>query len=292
MTNYSVAAIVACYNSEKFIDKTINSILDQKYDPLEIIAVDDGSTDRTLHILKNYSPKIKILCHPDRKNHGQPASINIGIQETKADLIAFIDHDDLWYPTKLKEQVKIFEKYPNVGVVYTNVYDIDENDNILYKRLPDDFKELNMPGRLLLNDYIVPASVMVKKSLFEKTGLFDINFKVGVYDHDMWLRLIETSRFYYLPKCLTAYRLHPGQLSQKREMWELGFVLLKKAYRRYPYSINTIRKRIAVLYYRLGKHDLMHRAYLKALFYFILAGMCDPLRGIGFVLDQISFHRS
>lgn len=129
----NVSVIIPCYNSAKFIKKTLNSVLDQIYKPLEILVIDDGSTDETRAILEGYSSHVRILCHPNNVNLGIGASLNLGVQETKTDLIAFLDSDDLWHPTKLGEQVKIFTTCPNVGLSYTNVNVIDENDKVLYE---------------------------------------------------------------------------------------------------------------------------------------------------------------
>jgi glycosyltransferase involved in cell wall biosynthesis len=286
MKNYSISVIIPCYNSEKYIKKTLSSVLSQSYRPDEILVVDDGSEDETRNILESYFSQIKILCHPNNSNLGTAASMNLGIKHTKSELIAFLDHDDLWYPTKLSEQVKIFEKYPDVGLVYTNVFVIDENDNDLFKIYPDDFKELNKPDQLLSKCYIRTASsVMVRRSLFEKIGFFKTQIRAA--DHDMWIRMIEKTKFFYLPKCLASHRKHPTQISSGRKIWEDGFVILREACKRYPYGTSVKRKRLAVLHYRLGEYDWSHKLYWKATKYFLLAAMFDPLRGIKICLSSL-----
>jgi len=283
---HSVAVIIPCYNSSKYIRKTIDSVLSQDYEYLEIIAVDDGSTDETREILESYLPKIRILSHPNKANLGTATSLNLGINEAKSDLIAFLDSDDIWHPCKIKEQVKIFQKYSDVGLVYTNGYVIDENDNILYELFPDDFQEENIPHKMLLKCYIrTPSSVMVKREAFEKIGLFRPYLRNG-QDHDMWIRMSEVTKFYYLFHFLIAYRKHPGQISSRRSSWETGFIVLRDACKRYPYGVNLKRKRMAVLSYRLGEYDWSHNAYLSGLKNYFLAGMLDPLRAIDFIQNK------
>jgi glycosyltransferase involved in cell wall biosynthesis len=287
MDKHSVAVIIPCYNSSKYIGKTLDSVLNQDYKYLETVAIDDGSTDETRKVLESYLPKIRILSHPNNANLGPAASVNLGISESKSDLIAFLDSDDMWYPNKIEEQVKIFEKYSDVGLVYTNGYVVDESDNILYELFPHGFQEGNISRKILLKCYIkTPSSVMVRREAFEKIGLFQPYLRSG-QDHDMWIRMGEVANFYYLPQFLTAYRKRPGQISSRRQLWEEGFTILGDACQRYPYGVNLRRKRLAVLYYRLGKYDWDHNDYFQALGNYFLAGILDPFRTVDLILNKI-----
>lgn len=283
---HSVAVIIPCYNSSKYLRKTLDSVLNQGYRYLEIVVIDDGSTDETRKILGSYLPKIRILSHPDNANLGPAASQNLGITQTESELIAFLDSDDIWYPNKTEEQVKIFEKYCDVGLVYTNGYVIDESDNILYELFPDGFRGENISSKILLKCYIkTPSSVMVRREAFEKSGLFQAYLR-NSHDHDMWIRMIEVAKFYYLSQFLIAYRKRPGQMSSKRQQWEEGFTVLRDACQRYPYGFNLRRKRLAVLYYRLGEYDWSHNAYLSGLKNYFLAAMLDPFRAVKFIQNK------
>jgi glycosyltransferase involved in cell wall biosynthesis len=253
---------------------------------LEIIVIDDGSTDETRKILESYLPKIRILSHPNNANLGQAASLNLGINETKSDLIAFLDSDDIWYPNKIKKQVDIFEEYRGVGIVYTNGYVIDENDKILFTLFLDNFREENIRGQMLLKCYIkTPSSVMVKREIFNKTGLFKNH--LHSMDHDMWIRMSEVTKFYYLCEYLTAYRKHGGQKSLKRQQWKDGFNILEEACNRYPYGVGLKLKRLAVLYYRLGEYDRTHHHYFRSIRNYFLSIILDPFRAINVILNEI-----
>lgn len=288
MCGLQVAVIIPCYNSSNYIRKAIESVLNQDYNEMEIITIDDGSTDNTKDILKEYLPKIKIIGHENGANLGQYPSLNLGIESTKADLIAFLDHDDLWYQEKIRKQVEIIYKNPAIGLVYSNGHAIDENDNVLYKYFPDQFQEKNTPGTILLDCYIqTPSGVMVKREVLEKVGLFK-TYLPSCADHDLWVRMSEVTRFYYIPECLFAYRKHSRQLSviTKRRMWQDGLVVLKEAFKRYPYGADLKRKRLAVLYYRLGECDWAEERYLRGLKNYLMAGMFDPLRGIKYLCSN------
>jgi len=281
-----VTVIITCYNSSRFIRKTMDSVLNQTYDNLEIVATDDGSKDDTREILGGYLPRIRILHHRGNANLGEGPSMNLAINETESEFIAFLDHDDIWYPNKIKEQVEIFQRYPDVALVYTNGYVIDENDNILYKLLPDDFQEETVPGKILVNCYIrTPSSVMVRRNVINQIGSF--NTDLFTVDHELWVRMSEVGRFFYLPEYLTGYRSHEGQKSLNREMWEDEFILLREACKRYPYGVDLKRRRLAVLYYRLGEFDWKHNIRVRALKNYFLAGVLDPLRGIQWVIKKV-----
>ena len=285
---YSVVAIIPTYNSAKFIQRTIHSALQQDYEPIEITVVNDGSTDDTVRKVESFGPRVRILHHPNKVNLGPAASRNLGIKSTRADLIAFLDHDDIWYPTKIREQVTIFNNFPDIGLVHTNGYAIDENDNILYELMPKNFSEPNQPEAILLNCYIkTPSSVIVRRDLLEKVGMFDEGFRISS-DHDLWIRMKENTNFYFLAKHLLGIREHSTRLSRQREraMWKAGFDVLERAMVRYPYGLGVKRKRLAVLYYRLGIWDLRNGHYQSAFKNFLLAFNLDPYRSIKVLCGQ------
>jgi glycosyltransferase involved in cell wall biosynthesis len=217
---------------------------------------------------------------------GQAASLNLGISKVTSEFIAFIDSDDLWFSGKVEKQVKMFHEKPDVGLVYTNGYVIDENDKIMYELLPADFLESNILGDILLKCYIrTPSSVMVRRKIFEDTKLFKTH--IFSTDHDMWVRMAEVTKFYYLPEHVTGYRKRSGSISTTRRLWEDGFIILKDACERYPYGLNIRRKRLAILYYRLGEFDWRHGNYYRSLLDLFLSGVLDPFRALGVISTKI-----
>jgi glycosyltransferase involved in cell wall biosynthesis len=279
MLNQSITVILPCYNSSKFIDETINSILDQSYKNITIIAIDDGSTDNTRAILNKYCKYLAIYTHEQNINKGIAASLNLGLKQAKSDLIAFIDHDDVWYPSKIQRQVEVFNKYPDVDLVYTNGDIINNSGKKLYKIYNTMHSEQNVVGNLLLDCYIKSCStVMLTQRIVNKVGLF--NESLLPTDHDMWLRIQEISKFYYISDSLVGYRVHSEQSTHKRKLWEDGFLILNDACKRYPYGSVLKSKRQAVLYYRLGEHDLKARKYISSASNFLKSFRYDPVRAI------------
>jgi len=283
-----VSVIIPCYNREKYIEDTVNSVLNQTYPNIEIICVDDGSTDSTRQILESYGERIKILQHLGRVNKGQSAAINLAMRSTKTEYVAILDSDDIWAPKKIEYQVTFLEENPDIGFVYANVYVIDEVGRILYKAFPPEHLETGSPERVLLESRIgCPSGYLVRRSAFEKAGYFDESLR-SAQDHDMTIRLAEVAKLAYMDKTLWYYRRHSDSLSQKhaKRRWQTGFVILKKACERYPYNFNIRRRRLAVLHFRLGQCFVKEGRYLSAVIRFALAGLLDPKRAIRVLIGK------
>lgn len=286
--NLTVGVVISCYNSEKFLEKTINSVLSQNYPINEIIVVDDGSTDSTVMICKKFGSLLTLLYHDDYKNKGQADSLNVGIKYSKSELIAFLDHDDIWYAEKIRKQVDVFKNKQNIGLCYVNGFVINEYDKQLYPIIPNNFVESNQPEKFLLNCHIrTPSMVMVRRSLFDSIVLF--SNQIFPPDHDMWIRIGERAKFFYLDEQLIGYRQHSSQISstKNRIMWEEQFKVLENAVCRYPYSFLVQCKRKAVLYYRLGLFDYKQKCFISAAKNFSMAFLHDPLRSIKHVATSI-----
>lgn len=283
----SVTIVIPCYNAAKYVNRTIDSALSQTGVDFEIIAVDDGSADNTLSVISAYEPRIKVLTHQDNVNLGQAASLNLAIDNSQAEFIAFLDSDDVFYQGKLEKQIDIFNKNPEVGLVYTGGHVIDDNDNILYGLFSDDFIETNTIGAILLNCYIrTPSSVMVRRDVLQKAGRFTAG--ITVPDHDMWIRMSEITKFHHLPDALTGYRQRAGQVSSKRRLWEDGFIVLDNSINRFSYGPALRSKRLAVLHYRLGEHDRYSKRYISSVYNFLMAVRYDPLRAFKSCLNAIT----
>lgn len=290
MSKPRVTVIIPCYNAERYLAQTLESVLSQNYNSFEVIAGNDGSSDNTALILQQYSDRIKVVSHPDSGNHGQAATFNLCLQNADSEYIAFIDSDDLWEPDKLRRQIDILDRHPEVGLVYTNGDIINEEDKILYSFLGTEHEEANRIDHILLDCYIrTPSTVIVRHEILKKAG----DFKVGIIpaDHDMWIRIKEISHFYFLNEKLFRYRVHEHQISQNsaEKQWRDGFGVLERALKRYPYPPFVRRKRLAVIHYRLAEIGKKKRK-LRLLPHIFLAVYYDPLRALRTLMS--AFTRS
>ncbi len=231
-----ISVIIPVYNAFDFIKNTINSVLKQSYKNYEIIVVDDGSIDNTKDVLRPFI-KRKEIRYFYIKNSGVSSATNFGIKKSTGRYIAFLDHDDLFMPDKLKEVMEIF-KYNNCDVVYHDAirYDIDKNKRKFFKS--PSIKTYTPFESILINVNIIISSscVVVRKSCLYKVGLFDTNFKskASVQDFDMWLKLAKAGyKFYHLKKYLTQYNF-----SRKRSA-----SILKENRRIFINDLETVFKR-------------------------------------------------
>ena len=277
-----VTVIIPCYNREKFVKATIDSALSQTYPNIEIVAVDDGSTDGTRHVLEKYGERIKILEHPGCINKGQSAAINLAMRSTDSEYVAILDSDDVWVPEKIERQVEFLEKHPDVGLVYANGFAIDENGNSLYKIINEGHVETNNPERALLECHFnVPSNALVRRTAFNKAGEFDETLR-SAQDHDMAIRLSEVVKLAYINEDLWFYRRHSNTQSRQHAIrrWQLGFKILDKACKRYNYGTGVRRKRLAVLNFRLGQCLVEEKRLFQGALRFLIAGVLDPLRAM------------
>ena len=281
--NPKVSVIIPCYNREDYIRETIDSVLNQTYPNIELICVDDGCTDGTRKILDSYESKITVFEHPGRENKGQSASINLGIQSSESDYVAVLDSDDLFASEKIEKQVKHLNDNPDIGYMYSNGYAIDKNGKNLFKIFPDKYIAPGDPETVLLKCPLgTPSGYLVRRLMYVQAGYFDEKLRSS-QDHDMAVRLAETGQLGYLDETLWYKREHCDSLSglQSERRWRCGFIILKKACKRYPYSFSVQRQRRAILHFRLGQCMIDKNKFLTAAINFVSAGLLDPKRAFG-----------
>jgi len=178
-----VSVIVPTYNRGWILKDAIESVLAQTFQGIELIVVDDGSTDNTPEILRGYENLISL----PQANRGVSAARNRGIAHAKGSLIAFLDSDDLWQPDKLAVQIEFFEKNPAVAICQTQEIWIRNGHRINPKnrhlKASGDFFE-----RSLALCLVSPSAVMMRRQLFDEVGFFDENLP-ACEDYDLWLRI-------------------------------------------------------------------------------------------------------
>jgi len=213
-----VSIVIPVYNTEKFIKECIESVLRQTYDKIEVIAVDDGSTDNSLKILNQFSGKIKII---SKSNGGTASALNAGIKEMKGEWFKWLSADDLLLPNSIQELVNEIDKLENKNyILYSNYNIIDSEGKIIKEFIEPNYnsKELFEINTILLDHFIGNATTsLIHRSAFDKHGLFDENVDFGE-DYEMWLRLciLHKYRLHLVPKILAGYRVHGTQLSAKK----------------------------------------------------------------------------
>lgn len=194
--NPKISVIIPAYNAEAHIENAIKSILDQEYKNIEIIVIDDGSTDSTAQICKKFD-----ITLVQQENKGISAARNAGLKEVTGNLIAFLDADDLWYKYKLGDQVKLIESNQSPSFVLGLSIAIDNNKS----PITDPHFVLSL------------GTVLVKKEVFNQVGNFDEQLEFGE-DIDWFLRVME-AEFNCLvsPKPVLKFRRHENNSTNNRE---------------------------------------------------------------------------
>ena len=207
-----VSVILPTYNRLPMLKEAMDSVLAQNFEDMELIVVDDGSTDGTAEEMKRYGGRVKLIQHS--RNRGVSAARNKGILHARGKYIAFLDSDDLWVKGKLRIQVSFLDDNPHYPICYTDEIWIRRG-----KRVNPMLKHAKYSGwifeKCLPLCIMSPSSVMMKRTLFSKVGLFDEALPV-CEDYDFWLRVSARFPIFFIDRKLIVKRGgHPDQLSQR-----------------------------------------------------------------------------
>lgn len=245
-----VSVVIATYNMAKYLPLAIQSVLVQTYENIELLVVDDGSTDDTQKILESFLSDSRVSCWK-QKNKGQASAKNLGVLKSRGEYVAFLDADDMWAPDKLELQISVFSKSKSVGIVYSRIMCIDEsganigigNNKMLRGRLTN---------HLLLRNNIGFGTSVVRKECFDRLGSFKEHIRMGI-DYDLWLRFSTQYEFDYVDKPLLYYRLWPGQMSNNcKGRYLHGIDIMKSFLQDFPGVVDRKTEDIAWAYTYVG----------------------------------------
>lgn len=158
----TVSVVIPCYNASRFLRETIGSVLAQTYPVLEVLVIDDGSTDDSAKIAESYGPPVRVI---RQANQGESVARNRGIDEAKGDWIAFLDADDKWEPTKLSLQFESISNNPSVVCCYTDFYRFTENEEIRVESWPETHQHPHARIMMLFQQCAHISSSIVKKNV-------------------------------------------------------------------------------------------------------------------------------
>lgn len=232
-TTITVSVIIPCYNAEKFIAHTIQSVLNQTFDNLEVILINDGSTDDSEKIILSFEDKrIKYI---KKENSGVAATRNYGIDLAQGKYIAFLDADDLFLPDNLGNKVQYLEKKPEISLVHSAEIRFDSLTNT-DKRIVHGLGGNVLHQLLEFSGNVIhsPSSVVVRKEKLKEVNGFDENLSTSA-DWDLWVRLANKSEFGYLDFCLVKYREHSNQMHYNISLMEKDMLYAFKKFKKYDF---------------------------------------------------------
>jgi glycosyltransferase involved in cell wall biosynthesis len=167
----SISVIIPVYNTEKYLAQAIKSVLEQTVQPDEIIVIDDGSTDKSVEIARQFEPLVRII---SQANKGAGSARNVGIQEASGDFLAFLDADDFWTENKLEIQLSYLQNNPETDMVFGIV------EQFVSPELPDEHKRKLILELEKMQGFLA-GTMLIKKTTFLKAGIFNVQLELGEF---------------------------------------------------------------------------------------------------------------
>jgi len=237
-----------CHNAGAFIEEAMASVLGQAGVTLELIIIDDGSTDASLDVVRAAQARpggarIRLI---EQANQGAGAARNAGLSAARGDCIAFLDADDRWLPGKLATQIAYLDAHPDIGLVYAR-WQVWKADAAGRFECPPELDACaaptSMPGivparsgwlynRLLFGSLLHTITVVARRALIERLGPFDVSLKRG-QDYDYWLRASRETEIHQLDRVMALYRIHEGGCLSKWPEHNYELLVLDRALARW-----------------------------------------------------------
>lgn len=213
MNSPKVSIVIPVYNGSNYLREAIDSALAQTYKNIEVVVVNDGSTDNgaTEAIAKSYGDKIRYFA---KKNGGVSTALNLGIEKMTGEYFSWLSHDDIYLPEKISEQISFLNKLDNqTAILYSDYEYIDQNSRYISTHKVPHIDSNELRFRLMDNYPVHGCTILVPRACFSIVGPFDPNYLV-VQDVEMFLRLSRKFEFIHIPKVLIQSRLHTTQGSK------------------------------------------------------------------------------
>ena len=228
--DFKVSIIIPVYNGSNFIKQSIKSAINQTYKNIEIIVVNDGSTDngRTENIVKEFGDKVRYIC---KKNGGVASALNLGIKEATGEYISWLSHDDIYKPNKIEKQIEMLEKLENKKTIIFSNFELINEKGITFSTTnftKNIEKEKFCQGIYpVLKGAVNGCAILIPKICFEEVGYFKEELKT-TNDYEMWIRLLSKYPSSFVEEAIIKYRIHPNQdtnkspvyISECNELWK------------------------------------------------------------------------
>jgi len=209
-----VTVICLCYNHEKYVEEAIQSVLDQSYENVELIVIDDASEDKSKAVIEE-----KLLNHREvvfirlNKNQGNCKAFNVGLKKANGKFIIDLAADDLLLPNRIESGIKIFSE-KNIGVEFCNVENISDSGELLNTHFEFSPPQGDVYATLIEKYFISPPGMMIRKDVLDELNGYDENLYYE--DFDFWIRSSRKYKYGYNEKVLVKKRFIPDSLSKKQ----------------------------------------------------------------------------
>lgn len=270
-----VSVAIATYNMGQYLPLAVESALTQSYPNIEVVIVDDGSTDNTRFIMRRWLKDPRVRTHA-QANAGQARAKNVAWQLGRGPYVAFLDADDMWLPGKLERQMALFRGRPELGVVYSD-YECMDGRGAEIPKGATSMRRGHVAGELLIENFVCYSAGVVRRECLQSVGGFDETLPMGI-DYDLWLRLSVRYAFDFLPEPTARYRIWEGQMSKNyRKRYQSAIRIMQNFLARHRDTVTASQVRSAwahtyagrgdvTLWHELDRHAAF-RDYLHALRY-------------------------
>jgi len=297
-----VSAIITAYNCAKYVCEAIESVLYQTRQLDEIIVVDDGSMDQTSELIRSYIEKGVRYIY--QENQGIGAARNRGILESKGEMIAFLDCDDIWLPRKTEEQVKFLQQNPDIGMVSSPYWWWDLSKDQWCLKYPRNVHPDRMKKEILIQNFVGnPSSTIILRKMIDLIGLFDPGLRWGV-EWEYWIRLLQSGKIGFVSDPLIIYRWHVENVSHASQWERLAFLQNLSSNNVQKYSNSW--ERIILTARSISKFDFLRSWHLfstegsklrqlwylcRSLMFFPLDDFASKIKLLGRTLFEKGIHR-
>ncbi len=281
-----VSVIIPSFNCELYIAETISSVLNQSHKDIELIVVDDGSTDATREIVAGFGSPVRLIC---QTNSGRCAARNLGIREATGEFICLLDHDDYWFDDKLALQLAEFQRHPEAGGVFSTFirwYEDTEGqfpapESVDLSTFSDGIDE-DFSGwiyhQFLIDSWILTSAAIFRAEVFKRCGDYDESLPYSE-DWELWLRISREFPLIQLHRPTTLYRQHLQQgnrvirdidyrtelLTKSAKKWGLcsrdGRCVTR---RQFFNQLSGYHLSFALGHLQFGKRNIAIRSFIKA----------------------------
>lgn len=276
-----VSVIVPCYNNAETVISAVNSVLLQDYPNIEVLVIDDGSTDNSVEILATLERKIILL---QQENKGSASARNTGLLAATGQFIAFNDSDDLWLPGKLSAQINFLQQHQEIGLCYCGWMEWDGKAALISetKELVDHAPKLSkkQPGNegwlyldLLKESVIHTITLVMRREVVDVVGLFNTDYTIGE-DYDYWIRASQYYRIAKLKQVFALYRNSSAGITKKVHNKNFRLMVLEAAIARYglncpsgeKFPISTLTNHLNEAHFSYGYNAMLqgHRVLAMA----------------------------
>ena len=237
-----VSVIIPNYNYAQYLREAIDSVLAQSYPEIEIIVVDDGSTDGSKEILDGYGNRVQAIF---QRNQGVSAARNNGVKASRGEFVAFLDADDSWLPAKVEKQVDCLKTDEEIGLVHVGVVEVDADGNSIRERLDGGAGDLWRDLLLFSSRGIFGggSGVLMRRTIFDEAGGFDQRLSTSA-DWDLYFQVSSRHNVGFIPEVLLQYRVHHSNMHSNVQVMEHDMMIAyEKAFSGANPDLATMRRR-------------------------------------------------